>query len=149
MDVRASAVDGRPAPALPAIAGVRRAFPSQAGRLPEVAFALDRRAGKIPLPTQRPRQSVRDRARGEPAQSVPRRLHSVARRLVRLQMACRQGFLLVKCPESRDWKDKVPGLAPRGRKVESAVRDPRLPSRWKAVRRVWQVHQGWAMRASL
>ncbi len=149
MDVHASAVDGRPAGALPAIAGAPRAFPSPAGRLAEVAFALDRREGKIPSPVQRPRQSVRETAHGEPAQSVPRGLHSVARRPVQLQTACRQGLLLVKCPESRDWKDKVVGLAARCRKVESVARGSRLPSRWKMVRWVWQAHQFRAMQASL
>src|ERR1700687_6500356 len=47
MDVHASAADGRPAHALPAIAGAPRAFPDQAVRIPDVAFELDRRAGEI------------------------------------------------------------------------------------------------------
>ena len=149
MDVHASVVDGRPARALPAIAGAPRGFPSQAGRLPEVAFALDRRAGIIPWPVQRLRQSVRDRARGERAQSVPRGLHSVARRPVQLQTACRQGLRLAKWLGRRDWTDRVVDLVGRCRMVESVVRDPRLPSRWKMVRWVWQAHQGWAMLASL
>src|SRR5439155_18334264 len=66
--------------------GAPRSSPNPAGRTPEVRYALDRHAGKIPLPGHRFRKSLPDTAPDGPALFARKGPHCVAQREGQLRM---------------------------------------------------------------
>lgn len=110
-------------------------FPSLTGQSPEVLFAIDRRAGKVPSMVRRFRQSVRDKAHTGRGLSAPTQLHYAARPAELSQMACRRKILQVNCSDPLELMDKLAGFAAEGQRAERAApelcfRSPRTVARW-------------------
>jgi hypothetical protein len=96
------------------VSGAPPASPNPAGRSLEVAFAIDRRAEKVPSLVRRFRQSVPDTVQTARGLSAPRQSHCVALREELSQMACRRKILPVNCPDPLELMDKLAGFAADG-----------------------------------
>lgn len=113
-DACAGGKDCKTAGAGRAVSGAPPAFPNPAGRSLEVAFAIDRRAGKVPSLVRRFRQSVPDTVHTARGLSAPRQSHCVALWEELFQMACRRKILPVNCPDPLELMDKLAGFAADG-----------------------------------
>jgi hypothetical protein len=127
--------DHKTAGAGQAITAAQPVFPSLTGQSPEVLFAIDRRAGKVPSMDRRFRQSVRDTAHTARGLSAQTQLHCAARRAELPQMACRRKILPVNRSDPLELMDKPAGFAAEGQKAERAApelcfRSPRTVAHW-------------------
>src|SRR5262252_2112925 len=103
--------DCKTAGAATATSARRRVFRGPVAPSPEVWFAIDRRAVRVPSPVRKFHQSVHDRVHTGRGRSGRRRSHFVARRAEQPEMVYPQKLRPVSWPDRWELREKLVALA--------------------------------------